>query len=115
MWIFTTTGFVSAVVNNDAPNPILGRARKESALRAFVALTHSRMKLAEQIRHTPDADYAWRVAMPRPQFERAVSTAAEQMDYSNFKAAAATHYQDAQYARILSQLWHDLRKWQGGD
>jgi hypothetical protein len=115
MWIFTKNGFISAVVNNDAPNSILVRARKEADLRAFVGHTHSKLKLAEKILHTPNADYAWRVAMPRGQFERAVSGEAEQVDYPNFKAAVGLTYPDPRLSRILSNTWHDLRAWQEQD
>ncbi len=112
MWIFTKNGFISAVVNKDEPNSILVRARKEGDLRAFVAHTHSRLRLETKIVHTPDADYAWRVAMPRTQFERAVAGEAEAVDYPNFKNAVGTHYPDRRLVQILSNLWHDLRAWQ---
>lgn len=84
MWIFTKTGFVSAVQHATAPGMILVRARVRGDIDAFLAPVEERVAVQE----TPTADYRFRTAVTRADFETAVAAAARAIDYTNFKDAA---------------------------
>jgi hypothetical protein len=88
MWVFTLDGFYSAVVHKDDPELVVVRARKREdlvSLRKQMAPTH----LTLTVLHTPDADYAYRMVMPRQTWSSYLMTTVMDMDYPNFKDAVS--------------------------
>ncbi len=86
MWVFTKSGFFSAVRHTDQPDVLLVRARFEGDLERFCR-THGLHGIKKTIRETPDADYRFRAEIPCKAFAEAVKAEALAIDYPNFKAA----------------------------
>ena len=101
MWIFTTEGFISAVYKHDA---VQVRARDRKSLEDLA--THC----ASEIKHTPGADYPYRLETDRDHLATWLTKQAQLMDYSNFK----TEVEDIrgfEFAAPLHKVWdvmHDV-------
>jgi len=101
MWIFTTEGFISAVYKHDA---VQVRARDRKSLEDLA--THC----ASEIKHTPVADYPYRLETDRDHLATWLTKQAQLMDYSNFK----TEVEDIrgfEFAAPLHKVWdvmHDV-------
>ena len=79
MWIFTETGFVSAVRKHDAPTEVTVRARDRRSLLELSELAET------EIVETPYADYRFRVLVDDIIFKTWFTTAVDMLDYDNFK------------------------------
>lgn len=79
MWIFTETGFVSAVRKHDAPTKVTVRARDRRSLLELSELSGT------EIVETPHADYRFRVLVDDMVFKTWFTTAVDMLDYDNFK------------------------------
>jgi hypothetical protein len=79
MWIFTETGFVSAVRKSDAPSKVTARARDKQSLQVLSELAET------EIIHTPYADYGYRVIVADAVFKGWLETTVDMLDYDNFK------------------------------
>ena len=95
MWVFTTSGFVSAVFKDGA---IQVRARDRKSLEPLVKLTGA------AIAATPLADYTYRIAMTNEQFAAWVSQVALSVNYNNFKSEIAD-IRGYGFAKPLIQVW----------
>lgn len=112
MWIFTTTGFLSAVAHRDDPTLILVRARRRADLVPLAAF--ARLD-SDAIIETPRADYRWRCTVPRETFAGFVKVQAEAVDYPNFKTAC--HHRapdDHPWHTALMRVWNAMRALQNG-
>jgi hypothetical protein len=99
MWLFTTEGFYSAVADSDAPDTIVVRARaREDTVRLVEAIGHG------EVRETPHTDYRFRVHLPRATWAAYVASAADGIDYPNFKAAVAAR-QGTDRADAYRAVW----------
>ena len=101
MWVFTTSGFVSAVFKDGA---IQVRARDRKSLEPLVRQTGA------AITATPLADYPYRIAITNEQFASWVSKQAMSVDYKNFKAEIADT-RGYSFATPLNKVWsvmHDV-------
>ena len=101
MWIFTTSGFVSAVYKDGA---IQVRARDSKSLEVLAA------ECEAKIVATPVADYPYRIAISREQFAYWVSKQALGIEYKNFKSEVADT-RGSKFSKPLSQVWsvmHDV-------
>lgn len=107
MWVFTNTAFVSAVAHREAPDKLMVRARLKGDFDAFFGGTVPKPEVIE----TPDADYRFRAVVSRAAFERAVSVAAQAIDYPNFKGSIA-HADDARHDAYMD-VWSAMYKVQG--
>lgn len=99
MWLFTTDGFFSAVAHRDDPGTVIVRSRVRDDAERLV----DSVGLGDVI-ETPDRDYRFRVHLPRGRWARYVATAAEAIDYPNFKAAVAAR-QGADRAHAYADVW----------
>jgi hypothetical protein len=101
MWVFTTSGFVSAVYKDDAMQI---RARDRKSLEGLSKQTGA------SITSTPLADYPYRIAITNEQFAAWVNQEALSIDYKNFKSEVADTL-GYDFARPLNQVWsamHDV-------
>jgi hypothetical protein len=101
MWVFTTSGFVSAVYKDDAMQI---RARDRKSLEELSKQTGA------AITATPLADYPYRIAITNEQFAVWVSQQALAVDYKNFKTEVADT-RGYGFAKPLNQVWsamHDV-------
>ena len=101
MWVFTTTGFVSAVFKDNA---LQVRARDRRSLQPLAKQTGAK------IIATPLADYPYRIAITNEQFSQWVMNQAMSIDYKNFKSEVAGTLGYG-FAKPLNQVWsamHDV-------
>ena len=107
MWLFCKSGFFSAVAHLDKPGTILLRARFRGDLeRLCAAHDLDTATIAE----TPEADYRFRMELPKADWARVAAEEAAAIDYPNF--TAATHDGTARDAAYLG-AWCALRAGQG--
>lgn len=98
MWLFSETGFLSAV-QKDSSKPYLAvRARDKKSLADICE------KYRLEIIETPMADYPYRVEMPKDQFAEWVVGEIEQINYSNLKNQVAL-VRDSKFAKLLGSVW----------
>ena len=97
MWIFTTTGFVSAVRKSDGPT-IIVRSRDKASL------TPIANRFSTEVIKTPVADYPYRVEVTQDDFAEWVREQAELINYPNFKSEVAIHRGQA-FSKALSKVW----------
>jgi hypothetical protein len=95
MWIFTPTGFVSAVYKEGAMQV---RARDKQSLASLEAKTGSPVK------HTPHADYPYRLSTSISDFANWAFEQALAIDYSNFKSEVAD-VRGYDFAKPLNKVW----------
>ena len=98
MWIFTTSGFISAVKIDDH---IIVRARDKKSLEPLAHFTH------QSIKHTPLSDYPYRLTSNSKQFAQWTEAMASNIDYSNFKSEVALT-RGNKFAKALSKVWSDM-------
>ncbi len=97
MWIFTTTGFVSAVRNPNDRRIIL-RSRDKASLAPISK------RFNTEVIKTPIADYPYRVEISQDNFAEWVRNQANSIDYPNFKSEVAIH-RGSTFAKALSKVW----------
>lgn len=98
MWVFTETGFVSAVRKDSTPDVITVRARDRKSLESLAGLAQV------EIAKSPNGDYPYRLFVATEVWAEWVSLVAINVDYDNFKShVAQTRGYD--YAHELSRVW----------
>ena len=108
MWIFTETGFVSAVVDRNEPSRLSVRARDRESLDGLVAATD------QQVVSTPGGDYPYRIFVSPGAFAQWVAEASWAIDYDNFKnQVARTRGYD--YVHALHDVWAAMRTTEDDD
>lgn len=102
MWLFTKSGFFSAVQHRQSADVILLRARFKGDLEKLFETYW----IESKVEKTPCADYPFRACIQRKTWERIVAAEASKIDYDNFKAAAhdGTPRDDA-----LMRCWSAMR------
>jgi len=100
MWIFTNTGFVSAVSNG---RDLMVRSRDRESLEPLAESANS------EIIATPANDYPYRTIVSHEVFSRWVSHMASNITYKNFKSeVAATRGHD--FAHPLMKVWSAMHE-----
>jgi hypothetical protein len=99
MWIFTQTGFVSAVQHRGNPKLLVVRGRDKLSLEPITA------RFPElRITSSATSDYPHRVIMAKHQFADWVVDSVEELNYPNFKNQVAK-VRDYSFAGLLSKVW----------
>ena len=80
MWLFTETGFLSAVRHSENPDALIVRARDEESLRGLSEAAQT------QIMATPEHDYPFRTMVSKDLFAEWVLEQVSNLDYTNYKA-----------------------------
>ena len=101
MWIFTDTGFVSAVRKPWATDKMTVRARDKESLAGLSKLS------GEAISTSMDSDYPHRVVVADKVFKNWLLTTIEEMDYDNFKNRVAIT-RGKKFATLLGQVWYTM-------
>ena len=98
MWLFTETGFLSAVRKADRPNQLTVRSRDRKSLEPLAQAT------GVEIWVYPHGDYPYRAFLEPKVFAEWVQAQAMSIDYDNFKNhVAKTRSYDYTYA--LHDVW----------
>jgi hypothetical protein len=95
MWMFTPTGFVSAVYKEGAMQV---RARDKQSLASL------EVKTGSSVNHTPLADYPYRLSTSISDFANWAFEQALAIDYSNFKSEVAD-VRGYSFAKPLNKVW----------
>lgn len=98
MWIFTETGFLSAVQKGPESSILTVRARDKESISDLAS--NYNLKVVR----TPMADYPYRVEIDKADFANWVSKEVQLIEYSNFKnqvAATRGH----KFAKLLGSVW----------
>jgi hypothetical protein len=95
MWLFTSTGFVSAVSNG---KDLMVRARDKESLKPIAESAKT------EIITTPKNDYPYRVIVSHDFFARWVAHMAQNITYKNFKSEVAAT-RGYEFAHPLMQVW----------
>lgn len=95
MWIFTTTGFVSAVSNG---KDLVVRSRDRLSLEPVAVACNA------LIRHTPESDYPYRVEATHEAFADWLSEMTRGVDYRNFKSEVSIH-RGPSFEESLLRVW----------
>ena len=100
MWLFTNTGFISAVSNGEA---LMVRARDKDSLE------HLAEAAKTEIISTPQNDYPYRVIVSSEIFSKWVAHMAAGITYKNFKSeVTATRGYD--FAHPLMKVWSAMHE-----
>jgi hypothetical protein len=98
MWIFTDTGFVSAVRKPWAMDKMTVRARDKQSLAGLAELS------GEVVKTSTDSDYPHRVVVEDTVFKAWLLDNLDKMNYDNFKNQVAKT-RGKKFASILGQVW----------
>lgn len=108
MWVFTDSGFISAVRPSGDHNNVVVRARDSESLYVLAEMA------GQIIEHSPDRDYPYRITASNEVFAKFLIDTVDFMDYTNFKNQVhATR--GADYAKALSSVWstmHDVEDYE---
>ncbi|NBW73255.1 MAG: hypothetical protein EBR26_02450 [Microbacteriaceae bacterium] len=98
MWIFTETGFISAVRKPEYPDAITVRARDRQSLEALAK------KANVEIKKSPNGDYPYRVFVGDAPFIEWFLDRGGELKYDNFKNRV---YQTRgpEFAKALGNVW----------
>ena len=98
MWIFTETGFVSAVRKHDNPEVITVRARDRESLEPLA------QRAGVDIVRSPKGDYPYRAFVEPAVFTAWVSDVASDISYGNFKSQVL-HTRGSHFTHALHDVW----------
>ena len=98
MWIFTDTGFISAVRKPEYPSVVTVRSRDRESLESLAA------KAQVEIKRSPNGDYPYRVFVGDGPFIEWFLDRGSDLNYSNFKNRVV-ETRGKQFASALNKVW----------
>jgi hypothetical protein len=98
MWVFTSTGFISAVRKYDRPNVITVRSRDRRSLEPLVEFAGTDIKVS------PYGDYPYRAFIEPEVFTKWVAEQADDIDYDNFKSRVGST-RGHEFTDALHNVW----------
>src|SRR5438874_2053133 len=105
MWLFSKQGFFSVVRHSHRPGHLLVRARLRADADNLARLLSEETGRAFAPLVTPDADYLYRLEVPREDFARVMARLVQELDYPNFKLAVhGNPDRDRTYGRVWSVM-----------
>jgi len=102
MWIFTTSGFISAV-QDPKDRTIIVRSRDRASLRPIAG------QFQLKIKHTPYGDYPYRIKVSSEEFVEWVSQEAQSIDYHNFKDKVS-FTRSKSFSSSLLKVWSTMHE-----
>ena len=108
MWIFTQSGFVSAVRHWTEPETLVVRARDRESLEVLAGLVDA------PIEKSPTADYPYRVEVSEQGFREWLVASVASLDYSNFKDRVHDT-RGEEYASALMGVWNIMHEVEDDD
>ena len=97
MWIASTDGFISIVQHRELPDMLMVRARVRKDLLSLFK--------EEQIIETLDADYRFRVLVPKKEMAALVAQKILDLDYPNFKSKVARVPSQQDKLTAYHEIW----------
>jgi hypothetical protein len=103
VWIFTQSGFVSAVRHWSQPDTLVVRSRDRDSLEDLAEL------LEVPIEKSPTNDYPYRVHVEEKKFTEWLALSVATLDYTNFKGRVHDMRGD-DYADALMEVWQTMHQ-----
>jgi predicted lipoprotein len=103
MWIFTSTGFLSAVCKPDRPDQLTVRSRDKKSLEPLAEFA------GVEIAISPYGDYPYRAFVEPAVFTEWVTDQASDIEYDNFKNQVAKT-RGCEYTHALHEVWDAMHK-----
>ena len=103
MWVFTETGFVSAVRKSDRPDLYTVRSRDRQSLEPLAAMAKV------EIVASPLGDYPYRAFVEPAVFTEWLADQASQIEYSNYKSRVS-QTRGLDYTDALHDVWVAMLK-----
>jgi predicted lipoprotein len=103
VWVFSGTGFVSAVRKTDRPDVITVRSRDRKSLEPLAT------KANVEIKVSPYGDYPYRAFVEPAVFTEWLAEQASQIDYDNFKNQVSLT-RGHNYTKALHDVWVAMLK-----
>lgn len=110
MWIFTDTGFVSAVTHRDDSSLMMVRARDKESLNELHKMS------GEKLQTTVNADYPYRITVSKELLKEWMSSRIDAADYDNYKSRVQKT-RGTKFVAALHEVWEvmtsveDIRRW----
>ena len=98
MWLFTETGFISAVAHREDQRYMMVRARDKLSLEELALMSQT------EIEFTPKADYSWRTVVSKQDLYDFMEHAISVADYDNFKNRV-TKTRGSRFVEALHHVW----------
>lgn len=110
MWLFTQRGFYSIVEDRQKPGNLLVRSRHKKDLANLLPLVSVKGEPKWIIISTPDADYPYRLSLPRELVKHAAMQLAGEIDYGNFKDTIHKTPDQSGKNRAYMEIWAAMRR-----
>lgn len=104
MWIASKHGFISIVAHRDNPELYIFRAREKNDLSSLFEV--------QLIQETPEADYAFRVFVPRKEALAVMAALLKGIDYPNFKSSIAQNPEQRHKLSAYHEIWGIMHQFQ---
>jgi hypothetical protein len=103
MWLYTETGFISAVTHWENPSIVVVRSRDYQSLLPVADFAD------EVIQQTPNNDYPIRVEVKREVFAEWVAEQVTTMEYTNYKSRMY-ETRGPKFAHTLGDVWSTMHQ-----
>jgi hypothetical protein len=107
MWIFIRDGFFSvAATKFCAPGDVAVRARRKEHIENLM----TRHGLTAEILSFKNADYRYRIQIPKDEWGKILQAEAQHIDYESLIDAMAATDASADFLRAMSTTWATVQK-----
>jgi hypothetical protein len=110
MWLATTKGWFSVVIDNQRPGRMLVRARCRQDIMNLYNEHHETLASMEVPTSDPSRDYRWRMSILKKDFVKLAGRLARAIDYPNFKAAVQGCPDQQNKTLAYGKVWENLHE-----
>ncbi len=110
MWLATTRGWFSVVIDNQRPGRMLVRARCRQDIMNLYNEHHETLASMEKPTSDPARDYRWRMSVSKEDFVTLAARLASAIDYSNFKSAVHDRPDQQNKTLVYGKVWQNLHE-----
>ena len=108
MWLATTKGWFSVVIDNQRPGRMLVRARCRQDIFNLYNEHHEMLTSMEKPTSDPSRDYRWRMSVSKVDFVKLAARLARGIDYSNFKVAVHDRPDQQNKSSAYLKVWQAM-------
>jgi hypothetical protein len=110
MWLATTKGWFSVVIDNQRPGRMLVRARCRQDIFNLYNEHHETLGTMEMPTSDPAREYRWRMSVSKADFVKLAASLAEAVTYSNFKQAVHDRPDQQNKSSAYMKVWENLHQ-----
>jgi hypothetical protein len=108
MWLFTTDGFFSTVIDKQEPGRMLIRARCEKDIQNLYDRYRKVCPSMREPTSDDNRDYRYRLSISKRDWVKLVAELASNVDYPNFKTAVHQRRDQENKNRPYLQIWSTM-------